>query len=656
MSMQLGDPEFRVLYKELHGTDYIAAGSGSVQESIKANAALAAARVEAVTSKTSTSKEKAPPSPHSAAVRTKINYVLVAYIDDKIAGAMPLPNQPAYKRVSKRPGQSIRYTLGDQPIREHTQDRAWHIDLGGMVGLQSRPYQKAFGGADSSASGLECLIQFDLFLASFHKQAEVSGSLYLKTPDSHTDLAQRSYLVLYDFDEGYTYRVEVDAFDWDRDRNTAVGNANWRLSAHGYFLHEATRETSRLHARRGLRKGAVSVAASVLRSEQDASEGSDVAFREAVSTGMLSQSVTEHYREEAKVLDAPGVPKSVTSDMVALIKRTKQPFLRYQSALEDYRQYARDASKSAQVPMQLIGVLLQSGEATLDALQEVCSMGYEFRSVNDHFSLNLSNLAAGVERVVSSMWALFGSNGGNYKALSLGVPGLTADLHVGPVSVDVSQIPQDGSPVQVTVHNVKDGETWQSIATHYLGDGDAWMFLAKYNGSPDGHSLGDGAPLGSGAKVLIPGVGLGGALIPTAFGPGDLFGTDIAFDFVTGDIDYGAKPYIAWNGATFSEADPDQVDFATVTGPANFKQALTNRVLTPRNKEGYGVFPFTPGEPLSPQLLALLLASLVGQFMQDPRVAAVRNVDMVMRGTNVDLDVEVQPIASAPIAVSTPLQ
>lgn len=184
------------------------------------------------------------------------------------------------------------------------------------------------------------------------------------------------------------------------------------------------------------------------------------------------------------------------------------------------------------------------------------------------------------------------------------------------------------------------GDSLQVIAAREMGDATQWQTLIDYNGlippyiTDDPSQAGPGVIL-TGAMILVP------APVPVATvttDPNAVFGTDMKL------INNGQLAVA--NG-----------DFDVVSGRDNLKQALGNRVETPRG----GLLMHQDYGSLHPRLIGsvngptsgLLAAKYVEAAVQaDSRVQSVISATATITGDVTAIEVEAQPIAGTSIQFS----
>lgn len=574
--------------------------------------------------------------------RTSIQYILEIYRDGERLASIPLPYQPSQKSVGKRAPKVLRYTLGEFPIREHSPTRAWRQTYSGMVGIRMRPYQ-GWRGTQKSMRGLQTLIEFDKFLDWYQVIAEAEGASYLASPGnkSNKSFQERTYLVFHDLDEGLSHRVEVDDFTWDRDSSsTRVGNANWRLSLHGYQLDR-------------------------MPTKGPAGMGDSRAKKNLKQVFSATAWDKVEQLKQIKLIDHLSKSLSVSEEIRGQLRDLKSPLTEFQKAVASVKAAIGTASDVLRIPFTLYSDVVRCGESVLGIFTQIRNLGVELTSSFDQSTTRLFNIYATVEATVTHSRTAFAFMRAPQELLARGPTSYRDTLSawkipVGSGNIGIQASPITGSAnVPVKPYVVQAGDTWPSIAAAVLGDPDAWAFLAAFNGASDAYSVAGGAPLAAGTTVLIPAPALGNGLTSAA-SAADLYGTDLLLDFATGDLVLADETYLMQDNSGFSfETADDRADVAYVSGEANFMQALTNRMLTPRGQvpflKNYGVFPMSPGDPLTPTVLASSVSTMRDQFLRDPRVRSLRRMEVLEDGDAVDVSVSVQGITGGPVTVVAPL-
>lgn len=616
---------------------------------------------------TSTVTQKGSGDAPILSARTQIDHVLSVYRNGEWLRSIPLPNQPTTIEVGKTPAVSLRRTLGRLPIRQHSQDRVWDITFQGMVGIANRPYRTA-GGADSALQGLDILNEFDAFLAAYQELAETEGSLYLTSPDQSSAFTQRTYLVYSDFHLGISYLVEQARFDYGRGLSTRVGNASWSLRLQVYGIHNKG-QTARLGGGYARRMPSTKPAALRNPLKEKLLKGMDTGLptfnKDAVSqaVSLLSQRVGSGIFSAPLdgYVEALGKPYSTsllsqgTLSKIAVLRGHVSSF---NEALRRIQLRIDEVKDVVKLPFTLVADVVNSGNKVLGVLNDIRDTGYHFMEDYSHLGTSLKNLAAFSEGAVAAMTSLFGAIGGSYRYLrtsNLDAPYNAPMSGVG-MGAASAVSPQDDLPDTATVSTyvVCPGDTWPSIALKFFGSPDAWLFVASYNGAADAYSLSDGSPLAAGATVYIPGAPSSGILAAPA-NPADLYGSCLAFDFLTGDL------------VLADAEDPsgqlsltERTGFAKAEGAANLRQSIIHRMLTVRGElpydPGYGIFSSAPGNPIDGRSLVSGVAEIAEQLRKDPRVANVTNVSLVMQADKLTAQFSVTATGGSQVSLVAPLK
>lgn len=183
------------------------------------------------------------------------------------------------------------------------------------------------------------------------------------------------------------------------------------------------------------------------------------------------------------------------------------------------------------------------------------------------------------------------------------------------------------------------GDTLQSIAARTLGDASKWTQLIYPNNlvypyiTDDSTVAGPGVLL-TGAQILIPAP----AAAASTTNPDQVFGTDVAL--TNGML-----------GATSTG------DFAFVTGRANLRQALKNRIETQQGELAYhprygSVIKTLIGRMSTPAQQLLAASSAKGAVLADPRIASVDKAVATVNGDAVHVSVEAIPVVGQSVQVA----
>lgn len=183
------------------------------------------------------------------------------------------------------------------------------------------------------------------------------------------------------------------------------------------------------------------------------------------------------------------------------------------------------------------------------------------------------------------------------------------------------------------------GDTLQKVAARALGDASKWTQLIYPNNlvypyiTDDPTQAGTGVLL-TGAQILIPAP----SAAASTTDPDQVFGTDIALT----------------NGLLSATATGD---FAFVTGRANLRQALKNRVETQQGDLAYhprygSLLKTLIGRVSVPAQQLLAASSAKGAVLADPRVASVDKAVATVSGDAVSVSIEAIPVAGQSVLVT----
>lgn len=183
------------------------------------------------------------------------------------------------------------------------------------------------------------------------------------------------------------------------------------------------------------------------------------------------------------------------------------------------------------------------------------------------------------------------------------------------------------------------GDTLQRIAARTMGDASLWYQLISPNGLvppyiTDDPSEATAGVLLTGQQILVPAP----AAAATTTDSKEVFGTDLSLQ----------------KGLLTATASGD---FAFVTGAANLKQALKNRIET---RQGELIYHMSYGANLRSMIgtlatpaAELLAASLVKtSLLADPRVDSIKSATASISGDSLAVTVDVQPVMGQSVQVS----
>ena len=606
-------------------------------------------------------------TPQRSSATSGIRYVLEIIQDGAPIAAMPLPYQPEFKRIGKRPATRIRRTLGETPIRDHTEDRKWTIQCGNVTPVGAISFNKIGDKGDQATimPGIHALIHFDAFLASYQQLASVEGSLYLAAPEgTQNQIAQyrdRCYLKLHDFDEGYAWRVEIMEFDWDRSiRETPVAAARWLLTMEGYALE----------------RGALTDSVVVQNQADFKHLNRKQWFTEtALLADIMAGFEPKNFQNAASVqrtlraLSHPALGWSPSKALRSALSAVRAPFLAFGAAVNKVRSAIDTGSKFAQFPAAVVADAVGAANLVLKAVRDVHDAGFDWRLSAGSTASSLGAIYGAALVLKTQFERDFGDFGGLPAMLAhnllvaadpsspLDGSGLTGGS--GPLAELPSLDAQSGAEA-CAVHVCTDEDTWQTIAHKYFGSADPWAVVAAFNGSSDAYSLADGGPLYAGAIVYVPGVSGTDATHTPASGmknPG-VYGSTYAFDFEKGDIVLGQTSALLLSGEDLIESGLGKADLSLVSGPSAWWQALQHRSLTEKHELPYapndGLFPAV-GSVFDAESAAFSAADVAAQYMRDPRTASVSDVNTLVDQDKAYVEATVVGVLGDDFGASVPL-
>ena len=155
----------------------------------------------------------------AALFRVPIPYVLEMRRDGKIKTAVSPPMTPQSISVQQPFATAIRFTAGDEPVREPTSNKTWMIAIDGDSGWTSRAgYNR--DGQVSFANGPVLVKEFEEFLNKYQRRAA-------NDPD-------RYHLIFRALDEGFHFRCEVISWSFARDVRDHPLTSKWSLQLQAY--------------------------------------------------------------------------------------------------------------------------------------------------------------------------------------------------------------------------------------------------------------------------------------------------------------------------------------------------------------------------------------------------------------------------------------
>ena len=582
-------------------------------------------------------------------------YVLVVHRngDANPSAVHPLPSVPTAKNIRLIPANELRYTLSDIPIREHSTSRAWAISFRGMTGVHDV--------GPRGGGGMNRLKLFDQFVHDWHSQAAIDGELYL-THDDQRKVRDRTWLELWDLEDGFGWKVEFRGWDWDRGASTRVKNAEWSIALHGYAPVQNVESN-----------GGQDFMAKEWSTPPDGLAAAPAYQAQGISAAVLAKirsggdpyklAPWAGFKQPFIVAQFDRVQRSISAAWGASPVGPMYKGLQY--VLYNYHAVAvqimrvdnmvqRGATALLDMPRQVLLDTIGPVRATRKAIERLQGLGYEFRRDMSALGRDLTAAFFSLSDLEDSLTATVGRRGG-VVPLDLAV---NASSNSGSSAMQPTSMadPPGGG---VFPYTLGPGDTLENLAEMLFGDPAKWTLLAALNKMSGAATSASGAPLVPGSTLLLPGSVANGIVVPQASSSGDLYGTDFAIDPVTGDRTIDSSPLTKIVGGAVTLVTTEGRDYKLVSGKMNLVQAVSNRMRTARNTvptgRRYGVLPFEPGTPLGPTQVALLLADVRNQPLQDPRVLRVSGVKASVVADMLVADLQITPIMGGTVGVVTPL-
>lgn len=186
---------------------------------------------------------------------------------------------------------------------------------------------------------------------------------------------------------------------------------------------------------------------------------------------------------------------------------------------------------------------------------------------------------------------------------------------------------------------IRQGDTLQSIAARELDDASKWALIAAINGLKPPYLTASAAEAGEAVKLYGQML-----LVPAAVQQATSNTTpEVVFGI---DLDLGSGELSAEDG-----------DFALISGRANLKQALLNRVSTVWGELlfhlDYGCGARTLLGTVNGPTAGLLAAEYVkAAVLADPRISSIESAEAEVLGDQINTSVEAVPISGRPVDLS----
>lgn len=522
----------------------------------------------------------------------RINYLLEIERDGKLWRSFALPPVESYE-TPRDYATELTWTLGDDPVREHSGLREGRITLRGQSGFKSRlgtQWQRDGAQADLLnlfASGPRLFREFERFLEGFQdlaRDGERGGSADAFGRDlvsGNVDFA----MVFRALEEQHEWYVEPVSFVPAKSLQSHNLQWQWELQLRAYKRATPKRD------------------------------------------GSLLGGLADHMRRAGEFLDGLTLYVARAENTLEELDRNldtiKEPIRAAGRMVNAVRELTRDARSILALPGELIEEVYHVTEASTLAVFEAWELlGPEARAAARPAMYDALSGLAEVRRGAVEVLGGFG-----LRLAVAGVFSAAAPRAAGPMRTV-------GLPLAVE-HELQPGETLADVAEAYLGDRSAWPTVARLNDMTSAWTLPDGTPLSAGDVILAPAPAVGGGLQQGH--DGDIWGTDLLLR----DKDL----VLVGNTPT---------DFASVSGPNNYRQALQVRLGTVQGDSAVWPtlgLPRVVGEPSTAEQAGLVASHARSQLLADRRTAGVEDIVVTDAGPSLLVDAVVRPVSGPRLPV-----
>lgn len=514
---------------------------------------------------------------------------------------MICPMVNSYERTDE-PSTDLEFTLGELPIIEHDGIRQRYITITGSSGYQFRLGRDQEGG-QLFASGWDLFMEFQRFIARYLSDAKLAEEDHAKGRDASPSKTGGNH------DTGHEKHPHLPRLTF-----RALHEEDEFLVEPWNFTPRRDVSTSRFTWQYSLTMLAYAPAGK----------------RALNPVEQFFSSATEIARGAAKVVDSATSYVAVASEIVESFAATRAAFLEPVRAVSRLAQQITVAGQAAQQvlapPTDIIRALADAADSAIEAFGEVVLAAPTAERTDLLSDIYKARAEINRLRMEAVQWL------GQQRRK----PGATLSTTVRQLTTADNFSVRFGG---VRLAEVIDGDSLESIAlreTGFVGDAQA---IAELNDMRDFQTLSNGAPLIGGAQLLIPSAGgsesalLGGAL-------GDVFGTDALI--IDGDLVQSGN------------------DIQTVSGIANYLQALNHRLVT--EKGTHGAFPDSygtvgaVGDPNLAEAPFIRASDMRTQVLADPRTERVKRVSVRVEGDTTIAEVVAVPRQGGTVTLSLPVE
>ena len=542
-------------------------------------------------------------------LRVPVRYLLEIWEQGELNRAVALPLDPENISIDRPSPTVVTYTLGREPVREHSLHKHLAIEARGKTGLSWRQGHNRKGEIVFK-DGPALMREFDAFLDYYQQRATAIGHLVTQQPDTYRSAKDMIWLVFRALDEKLHVRVEVTDWRWSRNKDTSRlgGSAEWTLGLAGYGSQEPKEPGNFI-------PGAEYVVA--------VTETLNM-LNNYLSLGPL---LLDNARADLDVLRGPFQALQRTGGIARATVQSVKSLIDFPRAL-------------------MADIAISAGQFSA-AWQDVKRLDDDFIAGLDEATSDLADAFWGSQEMTTSAVTAVGAMGGGPNVLA-GAEDKAADDSDTALTQDTIDVPlldierERGTGGDVLVYPVRVGDTLIRIAQTFLGDRDQWPTLVLFNGMLDSRTMADGRPFVPGVILRIPGTGQGRQ--PFLMGGDDtdmMFGRDLFMSIDTNDLE------VAGSGT----------DVRTVTGLSNLDQALRNRLSVPVGStvwSGYGI-PVVPGDSAGAAMFGYIASHLRAQLVRDVRIDDVLSVAIADNGDGLAAIIDVSPITGDTLEVVTSL-
>ncbi len=540
-------------------------------------------------------------------------YILEKWVGERTVDAYVLPNVNFYER-RPIPALSREWTAGQRPVKQSAGIREEEIRLQGVSGRSPSGVFTVQSGARPTllnSGEIDGVLYFETllaWLADYEAEAAKYRSVWVQSP------AQAPTMVFRDLGSGLAWYVDDIQIVPLSKTGSSSNSYEYSLSCKTEGVAQATPYRTLTNTPTlAIPRAETGVQATLLATTKPPVAGTDAAGNalQTQADALPAQSLVQTLE------DLPGDLAFYAPPVRAFLAQVEGFAAITATALRAGLGIPRDAARNFRTYAETCARIVYR---LWDALQEP-SRSSAMAARDD--------ILSGVNALRGAVTTLLGGAGSK-----LGPAGQPVTLGSGAA----------GSGAQVCqVERVRQGEDLQAFALRVLGLSGRWMEIADLNQMSSPWSLQDGSPLIPGTPLLVP------LVLPLDFertpdgDAGNIFGTDLLWDFEAFDfVVEGTEP----------------TDFLAVTGPSNLRQGLFTRFTTAQGgvlvRPNMGL-PDTIGQVATPARAALKASQVVTQAGADPRIRAVRRVAFTETANVQRAEIDVEPITDQAFSVSLPV-